>query len=146
MLSQVCFSVASETRSQSAAKLLLPDKFLYVFKTGPSRARKRAATAGRDACLPLRFAPLRCAPGASLGLARTCQRVPVEDSRPRHQRSDTPAGASLAERPATHLRLLAHARVRRWVPHRPDSNHGRDRCGTARVKGKSLRSTRKLDP
>jgi hypothetical protein len=33
-----------------------PDKFLYVFKTGPSRARKRAATTGRDACPPLRFA------------------------------------------------------------------------------------------
>ena len=59
-------------------------KFLYVFKTGPSRARKRAATTGRAACPPLRFATFWARP---LAWRARANRVPVEDSRTRHQRS-----------------------------------------------------------
>jgi hypothetical protein len=71
-----------------------PDKFLYVFKTGPSRARERAATTGRDR---LPATPLRYVLGASLGLARTCQQG---------------AGPKTADSPST-LDTL-------WVHHSPE--------------------------
>jgi hypothetical protein len=60
----------------------LSDKFLYVFKTGPSGARMRAAATGRAACPALRFAALQVRPLAWRARAAGCR---VEDSRTRHQ-------------------------------------------------------------
>lgn len=85
---------------------LLSDKFLYVFKTGPSRARKRAATTGRAACPPLRFAALWARP---LAWRARANRVP---SRRQHNSPSMPDTRSVhhsPKRPATALHGLATA-------------------------------------
>lgn len=70
------------------------DNFLYVFKMGPSRARKRAATTGRDTCPPLRFAAFWARPLAWRHVPTECR---LEDSTTRHQRTGTLSMWVLAE-------------------------------------------------
>ena len=81
--------------------LLAPDKFLYVFKTGPFRARKRAATTGRAACPPLRFAALWARP---LAWRARANRVPGRRQHNSPSTLDTLSMHPLAERPATSAR------------------------------------------
>jgi len=121
-----------------------PDKFLYVFKTGPSRARKRAATAGRDACLPLRFAAL---PARPLAWRARANRVPGRRQQNSPSTLDTLPVAPLARKAGDPCRLMdPHHPPVRGVPHRPASNHGRD--GPARHASRappaSLRDLRPL--
>jgi hypothetical protein len=125
----------------------LPDNFLYVFKTGPCRARMRAATAGRAARPPLRFAALQ----AALGLARTRQQGAGSQT----------AELAINDRHPVDLDSRRNGRLpaaRGWrilpsdpeIPHRPASNHGEVRSGPARVKGAcgvaSDRASSTLDP
>jgi len=95
------------------------------FKTGPSRARTLAVTAGRPAC------PLRCVLGASLGLARTCQQgAGSKTARTRHQRSAPCRCSTRRKRSTTRCPRLMPTPAWPWAPASPPSNHGK--CGPAR--------------
>ena len=109
-----------------------PDKFLYVFKTGPSRARKRAATAGRAACPPLRFAALWARP---LAWRARANRVPGRRQQNSPSTIDTLSMCTRSNGRLPPARGRRGLPADRGLPHRPASNHGKGRSGTARVKG-----------
>ena len=81
-LSQITWrkSVAHQSTKETHT-LPTPDKFLYVFKTGPPGPSAPPPQGGAPA-----RPPLRCARARPLAW-RARARVPVEDSRTRHQRS-----------------------------------------------------------
>jgi hypothetical protein len=120
------------SRRRTPSPLNAPDKFLYVFKTGPFRARKRAATAGRPACPPLRFAAFWA---RTLAWRARANRVPGRRQLARHQRSTTCRCTAHLDRPANPPWGRALPPSNRGLPDRPDSNVGKVRPGPARVKG-----------
>lgn len=76
-----------------------PDKFLFVFKTGPSKARKRAATEWRAACPPLRSAAFWAQP---LAWRARANKVPGRRQQTSPSTLDTLSVHHSPERPATH--------------------------------------------
>ena len=86
----------------------------YVFKTGPSRARKRAANTGRDACPPLRSAAFRARP---LPWRARATRVPWSKTAQLTIEGSPPCQCGCApKRPVTRRPRLTHLPVCRWAP------------------------------
>jgi hypothetical protein len=106
------------------------DKFLYVFKPGPTGPGMRAATGGRAAggSSPWGAPPWR--PLAWRTRAKGCR---PETTRLRHQRR-TPWGSPGMPASVTCGSAPQPSHFGAGAPHRPASNHGKGRSGPARVK------------